>query len=152
LCLFTFLLWSAVGASEANPTNTVRYRAVDVFIDSANQPLAAYQLEFTASDGAKIVGVEGGEHAAFKEPPFYDPKAIQHERVILGAFSTAAADTLPMGKTRVATIHLQTTGDGTPRFQARLTAAATANGRKISAQASANERQRNENKTASRQE
>jgi len=131
--------------SDGSPTNTIRFQAVDVFVNSTNQPLAAYQLEFTASAGAKIVGVEGGEHKAFKEAPFYDLKAMQHERVIIGAFSTAKADKLPTGKTRVATIHLQTTGDQPLRFEVKLKTAATVEGRKISAQASAKEEQRNEN-------
>jgi hypothetical protein len=137
-----------VYAQEISAANTVHFRAADVFVDSGNRPLAAYQLEFTASAGAKIVGIEGGEHAAFKEAPFYDPKAIQHERVIIGAFSTAKADNLPTGKTRVATIHLQTTGNESPRYEVKLTAAATVGGKKIPAQASAAEKQRNEIETS----
>lgn len=138
-------------AQVVGPTNTLRFRTVDIFVDSTNKPLAAYQLEFTASAGAKIVGIEGGEHAAFREAPFYDPKAIQHERVIIGAFSTATADKLPTGKTRVATIHLQTTDEHPPRYEVRLKTAATVDGRKISAQASAEEKQRNEDDKASGQ-
>jgi hypothetical protein len=122
---------------------------VDIFVDSTNKPLASYQLEFTASAGAKIVGIEGGDHAAFKEAPFYDPKAMQHERVIIGAFSTAKADKLPTGKTRVATIHLQTTGEVTPRYEVQVKAAATVGGKKISVHANAQEKQRNENDKAS---
>ena len=135
-------------AQEISATNTVHFRAVDVFVDSGNKPLAAYQLEFTASAGAKIVGIEGGERAAFKEAPFYDPKAIQHERVIIGAFSTAKADKLPTGKTRVAAIHLQLIGNETPRYEVKLSAAATVDGKKIPAQASAAEKQRNEIETS----
>lgn len=137
-----------LGAQEISAAKAVHFRAVDVFVDSGSKPLAAYQLEFTATAGAKIVGIEGGEHAAFKEAPFYDPKAIQHERVIIGAFSTAKADKLPAGKTRVATIHLQITGDEAPRYEVKLTAAATVGGKKIPAQASAEENQRNENETS----
>jgi len=149
------MLWLSCNAARAQssdlPTNNIRFRAVDVFVDSTNKPLAAYQLEFTASTGAKIVGIEGGEHAAFKEAPFYDTKAMQHERVIIGAFSTAAADKLPTGKTRVATIHLQTTGDEPLRFEVQVKTVATVEGRKISVQASAEEKQRNENDKASGQ-
>ena len=136
-------------AGETNATHTLRFLAVDVFVDSQAKPLAAYQLEFTASAGAKIVGLEGGEHAAFKEAPFYDPKAIQHERVIFGAFSLAKADQLPTGKTRVATIHLQASGDRPLRLEVQVKTAATVAGRKIAVQASAQEKQPNENaKTA----
>lgn len=140
-------------AQEGSPqTNAVHFRAVDVFVESHDQPLAAYQLEFTASGGsAKIVGIEGGEPAAFREAPFYDPMAIQHERVIFGAFSTGPADQLPTGRARVATIHLQTTGRETPRFDVRVQAAATVGGRKITVQATAEEKQRNEKDTASGQ-
>lgn len=138
-------------AQESQSTNVIRFRAVDIFVNSTNKPLAAYQLEFTASAGAKIVGIEGGEHAAFKEAPFYDAKAMQHERVIIGAFSTAKADKLPAGKTRVATIHLQTTEDQPLRFEVKMKTAATVEGRKISVQASTEEKQRNENDKASGQ-
>ena len=136
-------------AQDSTSTNTLRFHAVDISVDSTNKPLAAYQVDFTASASAKIVGIEGGEHEAFKEAPFYDPKAIQQERVILGAFSTAKADKLPTGKTRVATIHLQTSGDLTPRYEVVVKAAATAGGKKISVHANAEEKQRNENDKAS---
>ena len=151
---FAFLIlpvFTSFAQDIATPTNTIRFRAVDIFVDSTNKPLAAYQLEFTASAAAKIVGIEGGEHAAFKEAPFYDAKAMQHERVIIGAFSTAAADKLPTGKTRVATIHLQTTGELPPRFEVQVKTAATTGGKKISVHANAEEKQRNENEKASGQ-
>lgn len=154
-CLIAFAtllgLSIPVYAQDIQPTNTLHFRAVDIFVDGTNQPLAAYQLEFTASAGVQIVGIEGGKPAAFREAPFYDPKAIQHERVIIGAFSTAAADQLPTGRTRVATIHLLTTGELPPRFEVQLKAAATVGGKKISVYASAQE-QRNENDTAAGEE
>ncbi len=113
-----------------------RFCAVDIYVDAGSTPLAAYQLEFAATNGvAKIVGIEGGEPAAFREPPFYDPKAMQHERVIIAAFSTDSADKLPTGKTRVATIHFQTSGTEPPRFELKLQTAADSQGRKIPAQA-----------------
>src|SRR2546430_10251023 len=125
-------LAGALLAQPASPNAAVRFQAVDIFIDSKQHALAAYQLEFSVKSGnARIVGVEGGEHPAFKEAPFYDPKAIQHERVIIAAFNTSAADKLPKARTRVATIHLQITGDQKPEFHLRLETAATANGNKI---------------------
>ena len=55
--------------------------------------LAAYQIEFSVTNIlTKIVGIEGGQHPAFREPPFYDPKAMQQERVIIAAFSTDNAE------------------------------------------------------------
>ena len=105
-------------------------------MDSGAKPLAAYQLEFRVEKGdAKIVGVEGGSHAAFREPPFYDPKAIQKERVVLAAYNTSTSNKLPKNKTRVATIHLQISGTKKPEFTVKLTTAASNDGRKISAEA-----------------
>ena len=122
-------------------TNTIRFQAVDVFVDSSNSVLAAYQLEFAITNSnAKIVGIEGGEHPAFAEAPFYDPKAIQHERVILAAFSTQPADKLPSGKTRVATIHLQISGSDELKFETKLTTAANSDGSKIAVTISATEK------------
>jgi|SRR5439155_20026606 len=118
-----------------------RFRAVDIYVDSKGTPLAAYQIEFSCTKGvAKIVGIEGGEHPAFSEAPFYDPQAMRHERVIIAAFSTATADKLPAGKTRVATIHVQIIGDSEPRFELKLQTAGDAEGKKISVEASFEER------------
>src|SRR6266550_4454338 len=128
-------------AQPAVTDQTVRFQAVDIFIDSKETPLAAYQLQFSVKSGdAKVVGVEGGEHPAFKDAPFYDPKAIQYERVIIAAFTTAAVDKLPKGKTRVATIHLQITGERNPDYAVKLETAATLEGRKIVVEAMCEER------------
>ncbi len=116
------------------PDPGVRFAAVDVFVDAGNTPLAAYQLEFEATSGqVTIVGIEGGKHAAFRPAPYYDPQAIQQERVILAAFSTAAADKLPAGRIRVASIHVQITGDVEPRYDVKLTTSATADGKETKA-------------------
>jgi len=140
--LFYFVLAAGLLAQQpAIEEDRSRFRAVDIYVDSGSTPLAAYQLEFAATNGvAKIVGVEGGEPAAFRQPPFYDPKAIQHERVIIASFSTASATDLPTGKTRVATIHYQTTDTQPPQFALKLQTAGDTQGNKISAQASFEER------------
>jgi hypothetical protein len=118
-----------------------RFSAADIYVDSASAPLAAWQIEFAATNGTvKIVGIEGGDHAAFRDPPFYDPKAIQRERVIIAAFSTASAEKLPTGKTRVATIHIRISGTGTPRFEVKLHAAAGPDGTRVAAEATFEER------------
>ncbi|MCW5551739.1 MAG: hypothetical protein KIS67_06160 [Verrucomicrobiae bacterium] len=121
--------------SAQTPTSasaSMRFVAVDVFVDSPGKPLAAYQLEFSVTNTtAKIVGIEGGEHAAFAEPPFYDPKAMQRERVIIAAFSTEPTDKLPAGKTRVATIHLQVSKNTEPEFGLAMQTAADADGRRL---------------------
>ena len=116
---------------------SVQFEAIDIFIDSHGQPLAAYQLEFFArKDAIRIVGVEGGEHDAYKEPPYYDPKAIQHERVIIAAFNTGNKN--PIGKTRVATIHVQVLRR--PDYRLKLHTAADSEGTPIPVHASFTER------------
>ncbi|MGD8454178.1 MAG: hypothetical protein PVJ57_20380 [Phycisphaerae bacterium] len=120
-------------ASEPTPaTNTApRFGWVDVYLDSGDVPLAAYQFELTAETGDfQIVGIEGGEHPAFAEPPYYDPAALRHDRVILAAFSTA--DELPAGRTRVARVHVMTEGEP-PQYVVALSVTATADGSLIPA-------------------
>lgn len=139
--LLLAFLFACCGQLFAQSTNTIRFQAVEIFADSQAAALAAYQLEFTVTSGnAKIVGIEGGEHSAFAEAPFYDPKAIQHERVILAAFSTLSADKLPTGKTRVATIHLQISGTDEFKFETKLTTAASSDGNRIAVEISATEK------------
>jgi hypothetical protein len=139
--LLTFLLLLLVTMGYSQTTNTIHFKTIDIFVDSKEKPLAAYQLEFKSQTGnAKIVGVEGGEHEAFKEAPYYDPKAMQQERVIIAAFSTNTEGQLPKGKTRVATIHVQVTGDKDPDYAVELETAADSQGKKISAETSFEQR------------
>jgi hypothetical protein len=146
LCLAACLVAGRSSAQETDDWRVtkrggVRFVAVDVFVDSGTQTLAAYQLTFSASRGdVKIVSLEGGEHEEFKEPPYYDPKAIQRERAVLAAFSTGSAANLPKGRTRVATIHVQVSGPKQPEYRVKLTAAATSEGHAISAECSSRER------------
>ncbi len=129
---------AAQRAKEIAPA--VRFQAVDIYVDSMDQPLAAYQIEFAANtEAVKIVGIEGGEHPAYKEAPYYDPRAIQREQVVIAAFNTAPADNLPTGRTRIATVHLQISGDAEPGFIARLKTAATIQGEKVAATVTAKE-------------
>ncbi len=87
-----------------------RFTFLDVFVDPGSHRLGAYQVDLRVNrPGAAIIGIEGGDGEAFKEPPFYDPKAIQNNRVILGAFNLKgerpAANT--GGGVRVARVHLR---------------------------------------------
>ena len=65
------LLLAAQVAGEAEPAKApVRFAAVEVFIDSGEQPIAAWQFQLAAERGdVKIVGIERGEHPAFSHPP-----------------------------------------------------------------------------------
>jgi hypothetical protein len=141
-CLCIFGLAAVLRAQEsASEESRIRFSAIDIFVDSGSTPLAAFQIEFAATNGqVKIVGIEGGEHPAFRQPPFYDTKALQHERIIIAGFSTAPAVDLPTGKTRVATIHCQVTGAELPGFVLKLQAAADARGTKITAVGALQER------------
>ncbi len=113
-------------------SNAIRFEAIDVFIDSGDQPLAAWQLELSChTKDVEIVGIEGGEHPAFKEPPFYDPRAMNNNRVILGAFSTDSDEQHPRGRSRVARVHLQVTGPGERLWHTEFTTAASSDGRKM---------------------
>lgn len=139
-----FCCWPCLPAQEpvalANDDSS-RFLVVDVQVNSGAEPLAAYQLEVSSTNGAvKIVGIEGGEHPAFRQPPYYDPAAMQQDHVILGAFNTGAAGQLPNGTVRVASIHVMTTGKANPSFSARVATAATLDGRQIPVQISIKER------------
>ena len=130
------LLGALLSVQEA-PTTVVnprtRFTTIEVFVDPHDQPLAAYQLEFIA-DPARVtlVGIEGGEHPAYAQPPYYDPKALSGNRVILAALSTATD--LPRSRTRVATLHLRVTGGDTePTYEAKLEVAGNPQGKPIAA-------------------
>lgn len=109
------------------PSQRVRFEAVDVYADAGDAPLAAYQFEMAAEVGeVKIVGVEGGEHPAFADAPYYDPAALAHHRIIIAAFNTG--EDLPAGRTRVARVHFQVLGDAEPEYVVQLDTAASADG------------------------
>jgi hypothetical protein len=79
----------------------------DLWIEDFEGELGAWQVELRDLGSAtELIGIEGGEHAAYREPARYDPAALQGGHIVLAAFSTA--DDLPRGSTRVATLHLMT--------------------------------------------
>ena len=122
------------GPGEAK-ADAVRFEAIDVFVDSGNQPLAAYQVELASkTPGVEIVGIEGGEHAAFADPPYYDPRAMNNNRVIIAAFTTG--DNLPAGRCRVARIHVQLQGPGVKEYETKLSVSATTDGKRVPAELS----------------
>ena len=119
-------------AEPVATSNDVRFEAIHVYVDSGTKRLAAYQISIKARSGnVKIIGIEGGSHEAFSEPPYYDPKAIQKDHVILAAFSLKPDRELPSGETRVATIHYQSEGNDDVLFEFELQAAADPAGNKI---------------------
>lgn len=108
----------------------VRFAPLHIYLDSGTRPLAAFQFELKATTGRiKIVGVEGGQHAAYKKPPYYDPAALANDRIIIAGFNTGSE--LPAGRTRIATVHLQIIGDVEPDYELKLAVAADADGKEI---------------------
>jgi hypothetical protein len=127
----------AMRPQEPAPTHPPRFVAQDVFVDTGDHELAAWQIWFrVAGKGARIVGVEGGEHPAFTDAPYYDPEALQGGRIIVAAFSTETD--LPSGRTRVARIHLIVDSDANPHFDITLEACAGPDGARIDATAETN--------------
>jgi len=135
VCMATLLTATQVARAVRPTEPRVRFAPVHIYLDSGDKPLAAYQFELKATTGRiKIVGVEGGEHAAFKEAPYYDPAALAKDRIIIAAFNTGRD--LPRGRTRIATVHLQILGADEPEYELDLTVAADADGRKLPAKLS----------------
>lgn len=117
---------------RAGAAGDVRFAAVDVFIDAGARPLAAYQFELKVTAGnVTLVGVEGGEHRAFRPPPYYDPKALSQQRIIVAAFDTGSD--LPQGRTRVARLMVQVRGAVAPAYDVTLDVAASADATAIPA-------------------
>ncbi|MDQ7780367.1 MAG: hypothetical protein RDV41_11785 [Planctomycetota bacterium] len=113
------------------PDGTPRFEAWDLRIDAGANRLAAYQVELSyPPDRVKIVGLEGGETAAFKNAPYYDPAGMEGGRIIIAAFATDD-DAAPAGKTRVARVHVQVTGGTEPGLQTKVVVAAQPGGAQI---------------------
>ncbi len=135
--LAILVMLSAISAFAADTPTTRpagRFTTVDVVIDSADKPLAAWQVELKATSGnVKIVGVEGGDHRnVYRDPPYYDPAALAGGRIILASFTTG--DTAPKGRIIVARVHLQS--DGEYQLVASTTAAADTAAKPIEVKAS----------------
>ena len=126
----------AAPSTPPGPPGPSRFTAVDLFIDPAGQPLAAYQVEFAAETGRiSLVGVEAGESGPFaKRPPYYDPAALAGHRIILGDYTLDPA--APNTRTRVARLMLELRGDAPPQYVTRLMTAADPNGHLIAAEIS----------------
>ncbi len=123
-----------LAAAGSEVQEGVGFVALDIFVNAGPASLGAYQVELKADAGsAKVVGIEGGEHAAYAQPPYYDPAALHEdqlkERIILAAFSTGPE--LPSGRTRVARIHVRIVGEAT--YKAAVMTAGAADGTKVEA-------------------
>ena len=128
-----------LAASSAMADSPVRFTSVDVYID-ATEPMAAWQLEFSATTGAmQIVGVENGESNAFDDAPYYDREAVENGRadhIVVADYPLVDQDELPSGRVRVTTLHLMLSGDAAPEFNTRLIVASSYQGKRIDAEIS----------------
>jgi hypothetical protein len=136
LILVTALLVLTGTANHGKPAppageEKVTFVPVHVNIDPEGKPLACYQVTVTASKNATLVGVEGGDSDAFNKAPYYDPRALQSSRIIIGAYSVGGD--LPAEKTRVATLMFRVTGPMYASYEAKLNVAGTSDASEISA-------------------
>ncbi|MGP1345928.1 MAG: hypothetical protein ACTS3F_04565 [Phycisphaerales bacterium] len=91
------------------------FQGVDLIVEPTDDGalLGAYQVQIGLPRGVSLVGVEGGAHPAFADPPYYDPEALHAadvERVIVAGFSLD--DELPGDATRVARLHFRIDAGG----------------------------------------
>jgi len=129
----------AAGTGDDKPARDGKsadpFMPVDVFVDSGNKQLVAYQLEITYDHKqVKIISLEGGEPEAFKDAPHYDPAGMTRGRIIIAAFTTDHAGA-PKGKNRLARLHLTAEGHGTPKLKVTVVAAAKPGGKRLDAKA-----------------
>lgn len=132
MTITVFLACALLGRAGQEPpaASGVRFVPVDIVVDTGAAQLAAYQVEIIASSpAAKIAGVEGCEPQAFREAPYYDPTALQGERIILAAFTTDPD--APSGHFRVARLHMMEPAAGATEYTATVMAAAGRSGQQV---------------------
>ncbi len=116
--------------------NEFRFAALDIYLE-AGEPLAAWQFELRESTGRmRVVGVENGDSAAFRDAPYFDLAAVNDgmaDHIIVADYSMNPAAELPTGRSRVATVHIQLEGLAEPDYELRLMAAGGADGAPIQA-------------------
>ena len=96
----------------------IAFYPVDIYIDTGEKPLAAWQLEVHYNDtDITITGVEGGDHP-FGEPAYYDHLGMTQGRIVLAAFTTDR--NAPSGRLRVARLHFMEEADGEGGISIRL--------------------------------
>jgi hypothetical protein len=116
------------------PSPAVRFVTYDLFVDPGDRPLAAYQVDVRCTtNNALLSGLEGGDAQPFGDAPYYDPRALVNERIVVAAYTTAAD--LPVGKARVARLHLRVEGNAEPKFEVKVQTAAGPDGVAIPATA-----------------
>jgi len=133
------LAMAARGQDAFSAAAAGTFEVVDVYVESA-RPLAAWQFELEETGGRmQVVGIEGGETTPFADPPYYDRDAVDGgaaDRIIVANFSLLDPAELPVGRTRVASVHVRIGAGIAPDYRLTLIAAGTADGRPIDAEIS----------------
>ncbi|HEX5786647.1 MAG TPA: hypothetical protein VFY03_00595 [Woeseiaceae bacterium] len=122
--------------APAQAAEPVRFAALDIWLE-APAPVAAWQFELRDGSAAmQVVGVEGGDSAAYPDAPYYDRDAVAAgvaDRIVVADYSLEPASRLPRGRTRVATVHVMLPAAAEPDFQLILVTATTHDGRPLDA-------------------
>jgi hypothetical protein len=108
---FVFIISTSAfaGSQEEDCKGKISFSTAEVYVDSNKDKLAAYQIDIKYDkEKIKIVGLEGGTDG-FKKPPFYDQAGLESGHIILAAFVSDDMQA-KKGSSRVARLHLQTTG------------------------------------------
>lgn len=124
---------SGASSLEARSPARQEFVAYDLHIDPKGQDLAAWQIEVRARH-AKVVGVEGGEHVAFRDAPYYDRRALSQGLIKLAAFQLE--QDFPTKRTRVARLHFAIEAGRTPELAVELQVASTPEGKIAGAEVS----------------
>ena len=128
------LLTVFAGVPYAAEAPSPRFVPLEVHLDSP-EPVAAWQFELEDRNAAStVVGIENGGHPAFQPAPYHDREAVARgsaSRIVVADYSLAGGDLLPVGRFRLATLHLMLRGE--PDFELRLVKATTPEGRAIHA-------------------
>ena len=134
LFLTLALLTVFPGVANAEEARSPRFIPLEIHLDSP-EPVAAWQFEINDHNGAmKVVGVENGGHAAFQRAPYYDRDAVSRgsaSKIVVADYSLADHSLLPVGRFRLATLHLMLRGK--TDFELRLITATTPDGSAIDA-------------------
>ena len=127
-----FVLFQGIASAEG--ISSPRFAPLAIHLDSP-AAVAAWQFELKDRNGAMtVVGVENGGHPAYPRAPYYDREAVASggaERIVVADYSLAGESLLPVGRVRLATLHLMLEGE--PDFELRLIAATTPEGNAIDA-------------------
>jgi hypothetical protein len=130
---FIFIIPSSVFAEsdwEGDCKSKISFRTAEVYVDSDKDALAAYQIDIKYDkEKIKIVGLEGGVDE-FKKPPFYDQAGLESGHIIIAAFVNDDKQA-KKGSSRVARLHIQTTGCPPFELKTEPMAAAKPGGKSI---------------------